>query len=85
MVSRATFHGPLDPGEAVNLMEIHQELLCLDSEFIRAKAAARYASLIHLQHVVRIHPTAVDKRDRRAWVVLSPLPPTPAELLTIDY
>jgi len=56
------------------IKEIRQRFgkrLCIDDvAFWKAKAAARYATLIELCDVTRLDPTPFPKRDRRGWVVI---------------
>jgi hypothetical protein len=41
-----------------------------DTSFWADRAAARYATLVAMQEVVRMAPVPISKRDRRGWVVL---------------
>jgi len=73
VVSFVSTHGPLSPGQAHELMQRHQERLCLDSEFVAAKRNSRYATLMHLDGVFPVPAVRISKRDRRPWVVLNAL------------
>jgi hypothetical protein len=43
-----------------------------DGTFWKQKSRASYASLFKIDHVHRLEPLAVEKRDRRGWVILQP-------------
>jgi hypothetical protein len=45
-----------------------------DASFWTDRAAARYATLVAMQQVVKTDPVPVQKRDRRGWVVLNHAP-----------
>lgn len=42
-----------------------------DDEFWATRAATNYATLLRLQHVLVLPTITCDKKDRRAWVLLS--------------
>jgi hypothetical protein len=44
--------------------------ICADAEFWRVRRDKRYASLMHITDVTPVEPIAIEKADRRAWVVL---------------
>ena len=46
------------------------ELCAQDPEFWRERKSASYATLMRISHVLSIEPIAIEKRDRRGWVVL---------------
>jgi hypothetical protein len=51
-----------------------------DRAFWQANSAARLATLIWLANICPLEPFYIDKKDRRAWVVLEG-PPMPGQLL----
>lgn len=44
--------------------------LCVDDEFWRARQKKRYATLLTVDAVRAVDPLSVEKKDRRAWVIL---------------
>jgi hypothetical protein len=70
-VSRVDYYGPLDPGNVTRIMRRFKEQLQINEQFVRAKAGARYGSLLHLALVMPTSAVRVRKTDRQAWVVLS--------------
>ena len=48
--------------------------LGVDTEFFRERANTRYVTLIRFDNVRRIPALRIEKRDRRAWIIL-PGPP----------
>lgn len=70
LVAEVEYHGPLSPGEAEELMETHKDRLALGESFAARKRSALYATLIRLGSVYPVPPLVINKRDRRAWVVL---------------
>ena len=63
--------GPLNLGEAEQIMVEYQEGLQLESDFKRRKQNSLYATLISLETVLPVKPLHLKKRDRRSWVVLT--------------
>lgn len=47
--------------------------ICADAEFWYSRKDKRYASLMHISDITPIDPIAIEKADRRAWVVLDKL------------
>jgi len=44
--------------------------ICADAAFWKSRRNKRYASLMHIADIIAVEPFAVNKTDRRAWVVL---------------
>ena len=63
--------GPMNIGEAEQVMIEYQEGLQLESDFKSRKQNSLYATLISLGTVLPIKPLHLEKRDRRSWVVLT--------------
>jgi hypothetical protein len=63
----------LDPASWASIRERFSTALCAeDDEFWADRRDARYATLMRLAGAVAIEPLALEKRDRRPWVVLVP-------------
>jgi len=61
---------PLNPDTWPEI-ERYASALCIDSsKFWRDKRGASYASLMRIEHVVRVPNLEIDKLDPRGWVVL---------------
>jgi ASC-1-like (ASCH) protein len=59
---------------AEKILEIKKQfnnLICGDEKFWQSVMACRFASLVWLADVKRIKPVWINKRDWRAWVVLT--------------
>lgn len=63
--------GPMNEGEAEQVMREYQEGLLLENDFKSRKQNSLYATLISLETVLPIKPLHLEKRDRRSWVVLT--------------
>jgi len=63
----------LDPASWAAIRERFSAALCAEGdEFWADRRDARYATLMRLAEAVPIEPLAMEKRDRRPWVVLVP-------------
>ena len=61
----------LDPDTFTQIRATFASRLCAEArEFWEARSAARHATLAHIRQAAVVDPFWVDKRDRRAWVVL---------------
>lgn len=60
----------LDPTIWTELQNRFATALCADDAFWQERRQARFATLMSLGSVTPIDPVAVDKHDRRGWVVL---------------
>lgn len=70
-IAAASFHERPNDGWG-SLRDAHAEAIGATSDaFWDARAAKRFATLVEVAEPVRLEPFAVDKRDRRPWVVLS--------------
>jgi hypothetical protein len=63
----------LDPAVWTSIKNRFTLELCIEDEkFWEDRRDAQFATLMRLGSVLSIEPLAVDKRDRRSWVVLTP-------------
>jgi len=63
----------LDPESWSTIMEDFGEALCAsDSQFWQERKSARFATLMRIEAVQVMPPAHLQKRDRRAWVILRP-------------
>jgi hypothetical protein len=62
----------LDPAIWASIQERFASALCVDERFWEDRRDACYATLIRLAAATAIQPLAIEKRDRRPWVVLAP-------------
>jgi len=70
-VAKAAFYDNLTPARVAALIEQYAAGLCLDDDVLDRVQHSRYAVLIWLSDVAPIErPPILNKRDRRAWVVL---------------
>jgi len=70
-VAKVAFYDNLTPARVAALIDQHAAGLCLDDDVLDRAQRSRYAVLIWLSDVTPIeHPPLLNKRDRRAWVVL---------------
>jgi hypothetical protein len=60
----------LDESTWSTIHGLHAREICASADFYRARAAASYATLMHIEHVCEIEPVTVKKRDRRGWMVV---------------
>ena len=70
----------LTPARVDWLRRTYNAQIGAPSSFWQAYQQARYATLVHLQEVCPLTPFRIQKRDRRAWVVLDE-PPVPGQTL----
>jgi ASC-1-like (ASCH) protein len=49
----------------------YNQQICGPEEYWRTKSHCRYGVLVWLEHVERIEPVTIQKKDQRAWVILS--------------
>jgi hypothetical protein len=69
-VAKTECFGPLEPGQAEEIIEGHGVDLALDDEFREAKRDSKFVTLMHLGPVTSVRPVRLVKRDQRPWVVL---------------
>jgi hypothetical protein len=70
-VAKVALYDNLTPARVAALIDQHAAGLCLDGDVLDRALRSRYAVLIWLGDVAPIeHPPILNKRDRRAWVVL---------------
>ena len=63
----------LADGDLARIRQGYAEQICAHTdEFWQARADKRYATLIGVDHVSRLPPVPVPKRDMRGWVVVRP-------------
>jgi hypothetical protein len=70
LISAVQDFGPLRSGEAGRLMREHQDELCIELPFLKRKQNSRYATLISIGSLRSTPDIRLEKKDRRAWVVL---------------
>ena len=61
----------LSPGKLKQLKARYNSLILGGEDYWAEKRASRYGVLVWLEKVERIEPVRIEKRDWRAWVVLS--------------
>lgn len=61
----------LTPSEIMKLKTIYNHLVFGTDEYWEIKADSRYAVFIWLRDVRKIKPVMIDKKDMRAWAVLT--------------
>jgi hypothetical protein len=64
------FFGPLAPGKAALIMDKYKNELALEDDFKTIKFNSLYATLVHIGAIVSIEPICLQKKDRRAWIIL---------------
>lgn len=70
-----TWFYKLDPDSFADIVEKFGKAICpIDQHFWDDRRHAGYATLIRLERVTRIAPFALQKKDRRGWVVLKQSP-----------
>ncbi|MGQ9547746.1 MAG: ASCH domain-containing protein [Roseiflexus sp.] len=70
-VTDVAFYDNLTPTRVAALIDQYAGGLCLDDDMLKRAQRSRYAVLIWLGDVAPIEfPPLLNKRDRRAWVVL---------------
>jgi hypothetical protein len=70
-VAKVALYDNLTPARVAALIDQYAAGLCLDDDVLDRAQRSRYAVLIWLSDVTPIeHPPLLNKRDRRAWVVL---------------
>ncbi|WP_448545051.1 ASCH domain-containing protein [Roseiflexus sp.] len=70
-VAKVALYDNLTPALVAALIDQYAAGLCLDDDVLDRAQRSRYAVLIWLSDVTPIeHPPLLNKRDRRAWVVL---------------
>ena len=72
LVRDVDYFGPLQRTGVLSLFRQFASQLQLQRGFRRIKSDAKYATIIHLQSVMRLSRLSLAKRDRRAWVSLTP-------------
>jgi hypothetical protein len=73
LVEHAAFY-ELDPAALAEIRREFTSRICADRAFWRARANARYGSLLRVAAPLRIDPLFLAKRDRRGWVRLTRTP-----------
>jgi ASC-1-like (ASCH) protein len=61
----------LTPSEIMKLKTIYNHLVFGTDEYWQMKADSRYAVFIWIRDVKKIRPVMIDKKDMRAWAVLT--------------
>jgi hypothetical protein len=64
----------LDPDTLAKIRREFTSRICADGAFWRARANARYGSLLRVAAPLRIEPLRLAKRDRRGWVRITRAP-----------
>jgi len=70
-VSAFTEFKNLTPGKIAKLKAEFNDKICGEDEYWKFKSDCRFAVLVWLKNVRRLKPVRIDKKDWRAWVVLS--------------
>ena len=52
------------------LQERYGSPLCADDAFFRSKQHCRYAVLMEIRGLARIHPFSIDKKGMQTWLLL---------------
>lgn len=61
----------LTPQKMAELKQLHNEQIAATEDYWQSKQHCRYGALIWLADVKQIDPIRINKRDWRAWVVLT--------------
>jgi ASC-1-like (ASCH) protein len=61
----------LDSSELERIKKLYNKQICGNQDYWQSKSDSRYALLIRLKDVKEIAPVKINKKDMRAWVVLS--------------
>lgn len=61
----------LTPDRILQLKNTYNHLICAENDYWQSKTDCRFGVLVWLNDVRRIEPLQIDKRDWRAWVVLT--------------
>lgn len=72
IVSKAKYFDLLTPEKVRQLKDKYDHLICGHDDYWQAKENAKFALLIWLKSVKKTDPVYINKRDRRAWVLLTP-------------
>jgi hypothetical protein len=70
-VSAFTEFRNLTPAKIAKLKAEFNDKICGEDEYWKFKSDCRFAVLVWLKNVRTIKPVRIDKKDWRAWVVLS--------------
>lgn len=70
-VSEVEYFGPLEEGDAGNIIKKNNEALKVQDSFHERKKNSKFGTLIHIQEVCTIKAIELRKTDRRSWIVLS--------------
>ena len=68
---KVTQFSNLTAADMLNLKKKYNKYICADDSYWQAKANSKYACLIHLASAKKIIPARINKKDRRAWVMLT--------------
>ncbi len=71
IVDRVEEFDNLTPGKILNLKEKYNNLILGGDNYWQSKAACKFGVLVWLKNVRTIKPVRIDKKDWRAWVVLT--------------
>ena len=69
--ARVLQYNDLTPAKISSIRRRYGRQIGGDDSYWQQRADCRYGTLIWLDSVTAIEPVRIDKRDRRAWVVLS--------------
>jgi ASC-1-like (ASCH) protein len=61
----------LTPRRILEIKQQYNNLICGSEQFWQEKLYCRYACLVWLENVKRIEPFFIEKKDWRAWVMLT--------------
>jgi ASC-1-like (ASCH) protein len=61
----------LTPEKMETIKNRYNQQICGPEEYWLMKSHCRYGVLVWLEHVERIEPVTIQKKDQRAWVILS--------------
>ncbi len=70
-VSNVEYFGPLEEGDAGEIIRKNNEYLRVQDSFYERKKNSKFGTLIHIQEVCPIKAVELRKTDRRPWIVLS--------------
>lgn len=57
--------------EIGEIKKLYNKQICGDQRYWQSKSGSRYALLVWLKDIKKITPVKINKKDMRAWVVLS--------------
>ena len=71
MISAVKHFEKLTPKQILKLKEQYNQLICGSDEYWQSKAESNFGFFIWLDKVRSIEPVKINKKDMRAWVILS--------------